>query len=453
LVSGRFYYLAGAEARPRCARRPSVGFGAGGKKARMDRNRAPFVALVASDALSLAGSVVAALAIPWFVLTTTGSPAKTGIAAFFATVPLAVSALLSGGLVDRVGARRASVVADLLAGASIAAIPALHAVGRLEYWHILVLAFASGAFDGPGRAARLALLPDLANRAQLPLERANGIARFAEHGGYVLGAPAAGVLIATVGAPGALWIDSLSFVVSAATIFVAVAPTAAAGASSAGYLRELASGLGFIARDPVLRTLLTMASLGSFCIAPLSTVLLPVYAREQLDGAADYAALIAAYGAGGLAGAALFSLVGMRVSRRLVYVGTWGVALAASVALLFLPQLVLAVVTLFVLGVAAGAISPLEQTVWQERTPKELRGRAFAASAAIPLLTDALAFVVAGAIVGLFGLRAGLAVHAVGDAILFAAALTLPAIRKLDSPRAPTSARRAPRLAAEAPPR
>ena len=425
--------------------------GTDGKEARMERSRVPLVALVASDALSLAGSVVAALAIPWFVLTTTGSPARTGIAAFFATVPLALSALLSGGLVDRVGPRRASVLADLLAGASIAAIPALHAVGRLEYWHVLVLAFASGAFDGPGRAARLALLPDLASRADLSLERANGIARFAEHGGYVLGAPAAGALIATVGAPGALWIDSLSFAVSALTIFLAVAPTAAAGRSGAGYLRELATGLGFIARDPVLRTVLTMASLGSFCIAPLSTVLLPVYARERLDGAADYAALIAAYGAGGLAGAALFSLVGMRVSRRLVYVGTWGVALVASVALLFLPPLALAVATLFVLGAAAGAISPLEQTVWQERTPKELRGRAFAASAAIPLLTDALAFVVAGVIVALFGLRAGLSIHAVGDALLFVAALTLPAIKKLDSPRAPTPARRPPRLAAEAP--
>jgi MFS family permease len=413
----------------------------------MHRSRVPLVALVASDALSLAGSVVAALAIPWFVLTTTGSPAKTGVAAFFATVPLAVSALLSGGLVDRVGARRASVVADLLAGAAIAAIPALHALGRLEYWHVLVLAFASGAFDGPGRAARLALLPDLARRAELPLERANGIARFAEHGGYVLGAPAAGALIATVGAPGALWIDSLSFAVSAATIFVAVGPTSAAAARSGGYLGELASGLAFIARDPVLRTLLTMASLGSFCIAPLSTVLLPVYAREELGGAGDYAALIAAYGAGGLAGAALFSLVGMRVSRRLVYVGTWAVAFAASVALLFLPPLALAVGTLFVLGAAAGAISPLEQTVWQERTPKELRGRAFAASAAIPLLTDALAFVVAGAIVAVFGLRAGLAVHAVGDALLLAAAVTLPAIRKLErrapDARSPRSARRA----------
>jgi hypothetical protein len=104
------------------------------------------------------------------------------------------------------------------------------------------------------------------------------------------------------------------------------------------------------------------------------------------------------------------------------------------VVLLLLPPLALALATLLVLGIAAGAISPLEQTVWQERTPHELRARAFATATAIPLLTDALAFVVAGAVFATFGLQAGLAIHAAGDALLLGAALTLPAIRSLDSP-------------------
>jgi MFS family permease len=414
----------------------------------MRDRRLPLFVLVASDAVSLAGSVVAALAIPWFVLVTTGSASRTGLAAFFSTVPLALSALLSGGIVDRVGPRRASVVADLLAGTAIATIPALHATGRLEYWHVLVLAFAAGAFDGPGRAARLALIPELAERGGMTLERANGIARLAEHTGYVLGAPAAGALIALVGAPGALWIDALSFLGSSAAVLLAVPRLPAAVKEPRGYLGDLETGLAFIARDPVLRTLLTMASLGSFCIAPLASVLLPVYAHERLGGAAEYAALVAAYGVGGVAGAIFFGAVGDRVSRRGVYVGTWVVAFGSSVGLLFLPPLALAVLTLIALGAAAGAITPLEQTVWQERTPPELRARAFAAATAIPLLTDALAFVVAGAVVGVFGLRAGLAIHAVGDGFLLLAALLLPAVRSLE-PVEPAHRRR-PRAAASA---
>src|SRR3954452_18747259 len=128
----------------------------------MERRRTPLFVLVAADALLLAGSVVATLAIPWFVLVTTGSAARTGIAAFVAVLPLALSALFGAAIVDRVGPRRASVAADFLAGACIAAIPLLHTLGLLEYWTLLLLAFLAGAFEGPGRAARLALLPELA---------------------------------------------------------------------------------------------------------------------------------------------------------------------------------------------------------------------------------------------------------------------------------------------------
>jgi len=353
------------------------------------------------------------------------------LAAFAATVPLALAALFGGAIVDRVGARRASIGSDVLAGCAIASIPALHATGRLQYWHVLALASAVGAFDGPGRAARLALIPDLAARVDLPLERANGLARLAEHTGYVMGAPIGGALIATVGAPGALWIDAGSFAASALAVALTV-PAAREKAPSSGYLRDLAAGVKFVAGERVLRTLLAMASAGSFSIAPLATVLLPVYARDRLGGAGAYAATVAAYGVGGVLGALTFGAIGTRVSRRAVYVGTWVVAAAASLVLVALPSLTLALLTLVILGAAAGAIVPLEQTVWEERTPPQLRARVFAIATAIPLLTDALAFLVAGVVVGTFGLRTGFLMHAIGDAILLAAAIMLPAIRHLD---------------------
>ena len=76
--------------------------------------------LVAANAISQLGNVVAVVALPWFVLETTGSAARTGITAFAATVPLALGALFAGPVVDRLGARPASVLADLGAGAVIA---------------------------------------------------------------------------------------------------------------------------------------------------------------------------------------------------------------------------------------------------------------------------------------------------------------------------------------------
>lgn len=56
---------------------------------------------------------MAAIAIPWFVLQTTGSTAQTGIAAFFSITPIVLAMFFGGTVVDRVGYKRVSVLADL----------------------------------------------------------------------------------------------------------------------------------------------------------------------------------------------------------------------------------------------------------------------------------------------------------------------------------------------------
>jgi hypothetical protein len=84
------------------------------------------------------------MAIPWIVLVTTGSAARTGLAAFFKTPPLALGAVLGGTVADRVGARATSIASDLASGAAIAGIPLLHSLDALEFWHVLDLASIFG---------------------------------------------------------------------------------------------------------------------------------------------------------------------------------------------------------------------------------------------------------------------------------------------------------------------
>jgi len=158
--------------------------------------RRELAGLLAANAVSQLGNVVAVVALPWFVLETTGSAARTGITAFATTVPLALGATMAGPFVDRLGARRVSVLGDLAAGTAIAGIPLLHGLGRLDFALVLLFAFLAGAAEAPGRTARRALLPRLAQRAGVSLERTNSVSTTTEHLGYVLGAPLAGVLIA-----------------------------------------------------------------------------------------------------------------------------------------------------------------------------------------------------------------------------------------------------------------
>ena len=182
------------------------------------RSRTPLYALYAADVVSLSGNAVAQLAIPWFVLTTTGSASLTALAVFFNFLPIVIAAFFGGVVVDRLGFRTTSVVADLASAAAVAAIPLLYTTVGLELWQLLALVFLGALLDAPGATARAALLPDLVELAGARMERASGIRGAIQQSSLLVGAPIGGVLIATVGATDALWINAASFLVSAALV-------------------------------------------------------------------------------------------------------------------------------------------------------------------------------------------------------------------------------------------
>jgi MFS family permease len=84
---------------------------------------APLTALLIGSGVSGIGNQVSAVAIPWYVLQTTGSAGLTGIAAAVNVIPMILSGALVGTFVDRFGHKRASVFADLASALCTAAIP------------------------------------------------------------------------------------------------------------------------------------------------------------------------------------------------------------------------------------------------------------------------------------------------------------------------------------------
>ncbi|MDT5024838.1 MAG: hypothetical protein QOE61_1264, partial [Micromonosporaceae bacterium] len=74
--------------------------------------RAAFSGLMAAEAISLFGSRMTFVAIPWLVLVTTGSATRTGIVAFAEMLPYVLASAAGGPLVDRLGPRRAAIGMD-----------------------------------------------------------------------------------------------------------------------------------------------------------------------------------------------------------------------------------------------------------------------------------------------------------------------------------------------------
>jgi MFS family permease len=366
--------------------------------------RAPLYALYGADAISLSGNAVAQVAIPWFVLTTTGSAALTGLVVFFNFLPIVLAAFFGGVVVDRLGFRASSVVADLASSAAVAAIPLLHATVGLPLWQLMALVFLGALLDAPGATARAALFPDVVETARVPMERASGIRAGIQQGATLVGAPLGGVLVAVFGATGALWLDAASFLFSAALVVVFVPRPHEAGESEerGRFFAELAEGMRFIWNPRLTRALVTMVLLSNLVEAP-GSVVLTVFAEEKYDSATALGLMLGVLGGTALAGALLYSAIGHRLPRRRTFLFCFAFVPVGYLALATTPSLPVALVALAVAGFAAGPINPLLFTVQTEIVPSHLRGRVFGAVragawAAIPLgiLLGSAAVAVAG---------------------------------------------------------
>src|SRR5690606_17177053 len=179
--------------------------------------------------------------------------------------------LLGGVVVDRLGPKRATIIADLASAVTVALIPLLQMTTGLAFWQLLALVFLGALLDTPGRTARQSLVPSLAPLGGFRLERINAVIGMVGRLALLFTPPAAGVLIACLGTANVLWIDAATCVISAGIVAVAVpgrasmatAPAPEDVPEPAGYLEDIRTGLRFIGRERLIFWLVVSACLGN----------------------------------------------------------------------------------------------------------------------------------------------------------------------------------------------
>ncbi len=394
-----------------------------------------------ASGISLMGNQLTALAIPWFVLATTGSAVLTGMVGVAAVLPAVLAAFLGGAVVDRLGPRRTSILADLLSGVTIALIPLLYRSVGLPIAILLLLVFLGALLDTPGVTARQALLPDVAASARVSLERANGAYHSLENLAGLAGPLLGGVLVAVVGITSVLWVDAATFALSAALVARAVpALFTSTERVSGGYRDDIALGWQVLRQDRFLRAMTTAAVGLNLLGAPLFAVILPVYGMSIYGSATALGILLASFGAGMLAGSLLFSLRGERLPRRALLLGGLVLTALPLAALVALPPLPVAAAALGLAGLGSGPINPLVFTVLQERVPAEMRGRVFGTIIGTALVAAPLGVAAAGFLIETLGLQVVLTIVAGGFLAVAVYALVAPGFRALDTPVAPAVA-------------
>jgi MFS family permease len=408
-----------------------------------DAQRRPLAVLLVANVISITGSSLTLIGVPWFVLQSTGSAADAGIIAFCTLLPVALAALAGGPLVDRLGRRRVSIVSDLVCGTVVGAVPLLQFAGLLRFWMLCALMALAGLFHAPGDTARGVLLPALAGRAGVSLTRAAGLYDGASRCAAMIGSAAGGVLIAVLGASQVLIADAATFAVSAVLIAAGLRglpearyrpPVPKTGPRA--YRRALGEGYRYVLASPLLLGICLVTMLAQGLDQGWSAVLLPVHVRDSLGGAAALGLVEALFSAGALAGALIYGAVGHRFRRWPVYVVAFFIVGTPRFVVAALTGTVAPLAVMMTIeGLACGAINPILATAIYQTVPDELRSRVLSATAASALMIAPLGGLAAGFLAGTAGLTAALLAVGGGYLLVTLGPVLFPAWKQLDRDR------------------
>jgi MFS family permease len=307
------------------------------------RNR-QLTALVLARFVSLTGTNTTTVALPWFVLVTTGSVVRMGVVLAVQLIPAAVLGTLSGTAVAAIGSRRTLILCDALRAPLLASVPLLHWLGVLSFPILLGIVAGIGLFAVPYAAAAQSMLPEIVGEDERLVAQAVSELQVAIQTTGVVGPVLAGVLIPLVGAPSLLLFDALSYLLCAAIVLSFVHAGRIQPRSERA--RGLLVGVRTLFANSFLTAIVVAAFLAHVGLVALFATL-PALAFHTFDDARAAGALFAADAVGSIIGglAAVWltkrvppvrlSVIGFAVMAAPVWLLTVGTSFPLAMAVLF----------------------------------------------------------------------------------------------------------------------
>jgi MFS family permease len=340
----------------------------------------PLGGLVAADLISTTGTEMTAVALPWFVLVSTGSPTRMGAVLAAEFVGMSVLGLWGGRVATVLGPWRMMLGADLVRAGLVGLVPILYWAGALSFPLVLAVGFGVGAFFPGYSSSQRLVLAGILGDDELRLTRFGGLMSSVNELASFLGPALGGVLVALVGPAVVLVVDAASYLCALALVATLVpatpvpaTPVPATATSSdpdeAG--NGVWEGLRYLLRHRVLRR--QVIGIGLVEVGWTAMVAtLPVLALHG-GGAPVAGWLLASYGAGSVLG----GLVSARARRTGGRTAGWAVAgIAASTWLLLLPVPPWALTVVVAAdGVCSGLFFPRFFAALTTGTPPALRAR------------------------------------------------------------------------------
>ncbi|MER7419924.1 MFS transporter [Micromonospora peucetia] len=407
------------------------------------RSRAALVGLLTAGTISDTGTRVSTVTLPWLVLVSTGSPTRMGLVVAAEMLPYVLTSALGPPLVDRLGARRVSITADL---ASAAGMVLLAVSYQLGFATLLGLVAVIGVLRGLGDNAKRAMAHATIAAAGASMARVSAIDDGLHRMSILVGAPVAGVIIAWFGITQAILIDAATFAVAAAVVTALIPasigrPTHAATTEREPYLKALGIGLRHLRQDQVAVGIFAVMFIINLFNQASVAVYIPLWVDHVLDNPAALGAVSGALALGAIVGNIGFSIAATRLPRYVTF--TIGLLVGGAprfLVMAFSNDLLVVIAVTFVCGLALSSVNPIIAATILERTPPPLQARMFGLATAFSWASIPIGGVLGGWAASALGLTAAIALSGL---LYLMVALTLvlrPARwRRLDEPP-PTTA-------------
>jgi MFS family permease len=337
-----------------------------------------FSALWTSGLISLFGDRINQVALAVIVFSVTKSPIAVGFVFFAATLPNLLLGPISGTLVDRWDQKQVLVVSDLLRAAVVLLIPIAAVTNILLVYPLVFLVTSISIFFRP---AREAVMPRIV--ADDELLTANSANWLAETLADIVGYPIAGLFVAFLGTslPLAFWLDASTYLASALLILTVAIPPVPREATEVaeGVLSEMRAGWRFLRTETVLLANTAQAVIAQFAIGVLISVTV-IYADQALQRGAlstgtVYAFLEAGIGIGNLVGGLAVGLIGARIAKGRLVIAGYSIMGASVLGLGLTGSVGIAVGLMVGVGLANMIYVIPSQTLFQQRTPRDMIGR------------------------------------------------------------------------------
>ncbi len=339
----------------------------------LSRNR-DFATLLVSQSVSAGGDAVSSTALPLLVLALTGSGLAMGIVGAVSTGADFVMGTIAGAIADRGDRKRMMFLADLGRAVFTALIPLSDLVHGPTMVVIVLVSAPLAVLRAFFRAGYLAAMPNLVGRSQLA--RGNGILETAFSASFIVGPSIAGLLVTVIGPGPTLAVDALSFAVSSLGLFLIrrdlKAPMDRPPSRIVDDIRE---GVVYVARHPVLRTVIFLFATTSAVLAPIGAAMTFRIVRDLGQSPAAFGLTLTGLGVGTLLGSVFATRLGHTTNVGRVLVAAVLVIGAPLIAAATLGSVPIIVVLSALSGAGEAALVVVYVSVRAANSPDELVGR------------------------------------------------------------------------------